>query len=160
KPKDFHLAEFGPGRGTLMADILRVGKKFDFDPDVVLIENSEVLKKYQTIKLSNAPRVRWATHFDSALEGAPLFVVANEFFDAMLSRQYVKTGRGWCERMVTLNQMDALEFPWAPVASGLNLDGEIGAVHEPSPASTALVEEMAGVIAAKGGAALIVDYGH
>ena len=162
KPGDFHLVEFGPGRGTLMADVLRVAKKLEssFEPDVVLIENSEFLKKYQTIKLSNASRVRWATHFEKALTNAPLFVVCNEFFDALPIRQYVKTEKGWCERMVTLNQTNQLEFALAPVASGLKLEGELGAVYETCPAGSALVEEVAGVIAEKGGAALIVDYGH
>ena len=162
KPGNFHLVEFGPGRGTLMADILRVAEKIapDFLPDVVLVENSEVLKNYQRIKLSNASRVRWATHFEKDLEGAPLFVVANEFFDALPIRQYVKTERGWCERMVVLNQTDELEFALAPVASGLKMEGELGAVYEVCPTGTALMEEVAGVIAEKGGAALVVDYGY
>ena len=51
-----------------------------------------------------------------SLTDRPLFLVANEFFDALPVRQYVKTARGWCERMVTVLNGD-LTFALAPVPS-------------------------------------------
>jgi NADH dehydrogenase [ubiquinone] 1 alpha subcomplex assembly factor 7 len=92
--------------------------------------------------------------------------VANEFFDAMPIRQYVRTGRGWCERMISLDATGSLVFALAPVALApgrvpSNRDGApAGGVYETSPVSEALVEVISFRIAQSGGAALVVDYGY
>ena len=164
------LVELGPGRGTLMADALRAAKlapDFLSAIEVVLVEASPTLRAIQAeaLKDCGAP-VRWLNGLDASLAGRPLFLVANEFFDALPVRQYVKTGRGWCERMVTTDDEGNLAFALAPVpAAGLQIPesrGEAteGAVYEISPAATAHAEEIAGLLAAQGGAALIVDYGY
>ncbi|HEV2562591.1 MAG TPA: SAM-dependent methyltransferase [Rhizomicrobium sp.] len=108
---------------------------------------------------------RWVDHFDSSLLDRPLFLIANEFFDALPIRQFVKTPRGWCERMVTADESGKLAFALAPIASIIDIpaargEAQDGAVYEISPASAALAQEIARVIAEQGGAALIVDYGH
>jgi SAM-dependent MidA family methyltransferase len=110
--------------------------------------------------------IRWAAQFDDALADKPLFLLANEFFDALPIRQFVKTERGWCERMVVLNADGALDFALTPEAAPSsplppNRDGApLGAFYETSPAAGALTQQIAEVIAQKGGAALIVDYGY
>jgi SAM-dependent MidA family methyltransferase len=168
-PKNPRLVELGPGRGTLMADILRtarVAPEFLADLEVVLIEASPVLQQVQADKLRGlGADVSWQAQFDDSLNDRPLFLVANEFFDALPVRQYVKTERGWCERMVTVLN-DELTFALAPVpvppaaipAGRENAPN--GGVYESSPAATALAEDIARIIAAKGGAALIIDYGY
>jgi SAM-dependent MidA family methyltransferase len=169
-PKNPRLVELGPGRGTLMADILRtasVAEEFLADLDVVLIEASPVLQQAQADKLRGLHAdVSWQTQFDDSLSDRPLFLVANEFFDALPVRQYVKTARGWCERMVTVDPRGELTFALAPVPlppSAIPEDRQgapEGGVYEFAPAATALMEDIAGVIAAKGGAALVMDYGY
>jgi SAM-dependent MidA family methyltransferase len=152
-----------------MADILRTAKvapEFLADLEVVLIEASPALQQVQADKLrGTGADISWQAQFDDSLSDRPLFLIANEFFDALPLRQYVKTDRGWCERMVTaLN--DDLTFALAPVPvppSTIPADRENapdGGVYETSPASIALAENIAGVIATKGGAALIIDYGY
>lgn len=168
-PAPSRLVELGPGRGTLMADVVRaarVAPDFLAAIDVVLVESSPALKAVQQERLKDAGvRIAWRNGFDDALEDRPLFVLANEFFDALPVRQYVKTERGWCERMVTLEN-GKLAFALAPVpAVGLVVpqargEAEDGAVYEVSPSATAFAEEIANAIAARGGAALIVDYGY
>jgi SAM-dependent MidA family methyltransferase len=168
-PKNPRLVELGPGRGTLMADILRtarVAPEFLADLEVVLIEASPVLQQVQADKLRGlGADVSWQAQFDDCLNDRPLFLVANEFFDALPVRQYVKTERGWCERMVTVLN-DELTFALAPVPvppaaipAGRE-NAPDGGVYESSPAATALAEDIARIIAAKGGAALIIDYGY
>ena len=119
-PKNPRLVELGPGRGTLMADILRtaaVAPEFIADLDVVMIEASPALQAQQADKLRGlGADVSWQAQFDDSLADRPLFLVANEFFDALPVRQYVKTPRGWCERMVTALDGN-LAFALAPVAS-------------------------------------------
>ena len=168
-PKNPRLVELGPGRGTLMADILRTAKvapEFLADLEVVLVEASPVLQQAQGDRLRGlGADISWQAQFDDSLCDRPLFLIANEFFDALPLRQYVKTGRGWCERMVTVLN-DELTFALAPVPTPPALvppgreNAPDGGVCESSPAATALAEEIARVIAAKGGAALIIDYGY
>jgi len=168
-PKNPRLVELGPGRGTLMADILRtaaVAPEFLADLEVVLVEASPALQQVQADKLrGSGADISWQPQFDDSLGDRPLFLVANEFFDALPVRQYVKTERGWCERMVTaLN--DELVFALAPVpAPRAAIPASFekapdGGVYETSPASTALSEDIARIVAVKGGAALIIDYGY
>jgi SAM-dependent MidA family methyltransferase len=173
-PKNPRLVELGPGRGTLMADILRTAKvapEFLAELEVVLVEASPALQQAQADKLRGpddgilAADISWQAQFDDSLSDRPLFLVANEFFDALPVRQYVKTDRGWCERMVTMLN-DELTFALAPVPTPPALvpagreNAPDGGVCEISPAATALAEEIARVIAAKGGAALVIDYGY
>jgi len=173
-PKNPRLVELGPGRGTLMADILRtarVAPELLVDLDVVLIEASPALQEMQADKLRNlnvgimSADVSWQPQFDDSLTDRPLFLVANEFFDALPMRQYVKTARGWCERMITVKDgeltfaLAPVPLPPAAVPAGLETAPE-GGVYETSPAATALAEGIARAIAARGGAGLIMDYGY
>jgi len=172
-PKNPRLVELGPGRGSLMADILRtaaVAPEFLADLEVVLIEASPALQQIQADKLRGqngvlVADISWQAQFGDSLDDRPLFLVANEFFDALPMRQYVKTKRGWCERLVTASQGE-LTFALAPVPAPIATipaDREKapdGGVYETSPAATALAQVIARIIAAKGGAALILDYGY
>ncbi|HTO40561.1 MAG TPA: SAM-dependent methyltransferase [Rhizomicrobium sp.] len=168
-PKKIRLVELGPGRGTLMRDVLRAARldsTFLAALEIVLVEASPTLKEVQAQVLKDAPApVRWATTVGAVLDGPPLYLLANEFFDALPLRQFVKTDSGWHERMVVADG-DTLAFALAPMAlPGLAVPeargpAEIGAIYEVSPASTALAEDIAAHIAGQGGAALIVDYGY
>jgi len=161
------LVELGPGRGTLMADMLRALKAmpgFLKEADIVMVEASPHLRAVQQDRLKDHMNITWQSQFDPPA-GRPIFLVANEFFDALPIRQYVKTARGWCERMVTLAD-GALAFALAPtpVPGALipesRADAPEGGVYETAPAAIALTEEIARRIAAQGGAALLVDYGY
>lgn len=168
-PKNPRLVELGPGRGTLMADILRVAQvapDFTADLEVVMVEASPALQEIQAEKLRGlGADTSWQAQFDDSLADRPLFLAANEFFDALPLRQYVKTERGWCERMVTALNGE-LTFALAPVpvpSSTIPADragAPDGGVYENSPAATALAEDIARIITAKGGAALMIDYGY
>ncbi len=168
-PKSPRLVELGPGRGTLMANALRaasVEPDFTNDLEVVLVEASPVLQAMQAEKLRGCGAdVSWQAQFDDSLSDRPLFLVANEFFDALPVRQYVRSERGWHERMVTTLDGE-LNFALAPVPVPLPIipasreGAPLGGVYETSPAALALAENIAGIIAQRGGAALIVDYGY
>jgi NADH dehydrogenase [ubiquinone] 1 alpha subcomplex assembly factor 7 len=166
-PKNIHLVELGPGRGTLMADALRVLKRvpgFCDQVQLVLVEASATLREIQKDRLKESgARIRWTTHFD--LTDVPLLLIANEFFDALPVRQFVKTAKGWCERMVVLKD-GALAFALAPQITpaaaipASRAGAPEGGLYETSPAATALIAEVARLIARHGGAALLLDYGY
>ncbi len=167
--KNPRLVELGPGRGTLMADMLRamrVAPELMESLEIVMVEASPVLADIQRAKLANSgANIRWQSQFDDRLADRPLLLVANEFFDALPIRQYVKTPRGWCERMVTARDGE-LEFALAPTpvpAALIPASREAapeGGVYETAPAAAALAEDIARIVTAHGGGALIVDYGY
>ncbi|WP_435166947.1 class I SAM-dependent methyltransferase [Falsirhodobacter sp. 1013] len=153
----FTLAELGPGRGTLMADILRATKGvpgFHAAADLVMVEASPRLRALQ------AERVP-ARHVETVhdLPDGPLFLVANEFFDALPIRQFVRDSAGWRERMVGPDLTLGLSAPLTLQSLAYRLDDtQDGDVVEICPQAIPIMEAVAARVA-QGGLALIVDYG-
>ena len=163
-PPAFTLAELGPGRGTLMADVLRATGKvagFHAAANICLIEASPALRAVQAQTLA-AYAPRWFGSVDDLPE-APLYLLANEFFDALPIRQFHRTPAAWAEVMVGAAGDDLTFGKSAPISlpeldQRLN-DTRSGDVVEYCPAAAAMITAISRRIAAFGGAALIVDYG-
>lgn len=158
------LAELGPGRGSLMADILRVTKGVPGFHDAVqiwLVEASPVLRAKQAEALQgHAPN--WAREVSELPQNLPLFVIANEFFDALPIRQFTRHAGRWQERMIGGD--DLLHFGLAPPMNMPVLDRRFpdvaeGQVVEISAPSEAIATTLAMCIAENGGAGLFIDYG-
>lgn len=166
-PDRFVLAELGPGRGTLMADALRAARLrpgFGDAATIALVEINEGLKTAQRTALQDLATPIWVDRPD-ALPSGPLIVIANEFFDALPIRQFVRTDKGWAERMVGLGDNGSLAFGLQPLPElGFSppADGNVpeGAVYEACPSATAITAALSERIAHDGGAALFIDYGH
>ena len=161
-PSPVHLVELGPGRGTLMADILRVASHvpgFAEAISVHFVETSPILRARQAETLARfgaAPR--WhRTFFD--VPAGPVLLVANEFFDALPVRQFVRVEGVWRERVVGL-AADRLAFGIGPGVLDDGPEGPDGSVLEMSPAGDALIGAVAARLHSHGGAALVIDYGH
>ncbi|HEY6578853.1 MAG TPA: SAM-dependent methyltransferase [Rhizomicrobium sp.] len=163
------LVELGPGRGTLIQDALRALERtpeFLADLEIVLVEGSRGLESLQREQLRDVPvPVRWVRQWNQIGHDRPLFLLANEFFDALPVRQFVWTSRGWRERMLTLDSRGEIAFALAPLPMALAIPPErgipeLGAVYETSPAAEAIAEEISRAIFGNGGAALVIDYGH
>ncbi len=175
------LIELGPGRGTLMADILRVMQRM---PDlatglcVECVETSPALRERQRATLAGFDvATAWHDRL-SAVPRGPALVVANEFFDALPVYQYVRHAGRWHERRIGLAPAEStgpqgtcaeLAFvvgPPVPEFTGIDplTAGDTpladGAILEASPAAEAIMAELAGRIVADGGAALVIDYGY
>lgn len=156
-PDRIILAELGPGRGRLMADILRATSAvpgFADAAEVWLVETSPTLKAVQAKIL---PGARWVDRAEDLPDG-PLFLIANEFFDALPVRQFHRKNKGWFEAVVGVEQ-DALTLGLRQ--SGLPLgDAPEGAVREQCPSAAPIIAEISARIGSFGGAAIIVDYGY
>jgi NADH dehydrogenase [ubiquinone] 1 alpha subcomplex assembly factor 7 len=169
RPARFHLVELGPGRGTLMADLLRAAR---IRPDVLagatvhLVETSPRLRSIQADRLAGLAAPVWHDRVDGLPPDGPVIVVANEFFDALPIRQLVRTPEGWRERMVGLDADGALAFGLGAGAVDPALlpayadRAEPGAIFELNRPAEAIVSVLAERIARTGGALLAVDYGH
>ena len=167
-PQRLHLVELGPGRGTLMKDLLRAAKitpDFLSAIDVHLVETSPVLTERQRQTLASVhPRISWHTRVED-LPNGPLLVVANEFVDALPIDQFVKTGDGWRERRVGIVD-GRLAFGLDPrPVPGIDerLPPRLRKAFVDSVLEWRDLEPMRAIaahIARAGGAALVVDYGH
>ena len=153
------LVELGPGRGTLMADIRRAtrGVSGFAGLPVHMVETSPLLRGYQRAAVPNV------VHHDTVetLPEAPLFLIANEFFDALPIRQFQRTAMGWREAHVGLVG-DTLTLGWGPEASFACLGtrtATAGDIIEVCPALPSVVGGLAQRLHRHGGAALIIDYG-
>ena len=165
RPAHFALAELGPGRGTLMADILRTTRAvpgFNEAAELHLVEVSPTLREQQRARLGDA--VTWHDSIETLPETLPLFLVANEFFDALPIRQFLRSGPGWAERLVGLDGDGNLVFGLGEVLSQpalahrLNDTGD-GDMVEICPMASTIAESIGTRIEAQGGVAIVIDYG-
>ncbi|WP_163268777.1 class I SAM-dependent methyltransferase [Chelativorans alearense] len=173
-PEDAIIAEIGPGRGTLMKDMLRTLARLDGGfaaRHIAMVEASPRLAAVQKEALSGAPapgthgQPQWYGRVEDLPE-RPLFIVGNELFDALPIHQYVKSAAGWRERVVGVGEEGALAFMAgagvpdpAMLPPGADAAPE-SAVFEAAPAREALMETVAGRLAVQGGAGLFIDYGY
>ncbi len=168
-PSPFHLVELGPGRGTLMADALRAAsgaRGFREAARIHLVETSPVLRAAQSKRLADIASVQWHNRLDTVPDG-PLFLVANEFFDALPVHQFVKRGDVWCERRVGYDDaetslrfvVDAKAAAPQSVPAFLSEAPE-GSLFETCPLGATIAGAIGRRLARFGGAALLIDYGH
>ena len=166
QPPSFTLLELGPGRGTLMQDALRAASRAEGFANALhlqLFEQNTLLRNEQAKRLGNyAPY--WASEID-AVGGDPLFVVANEFFDALPIKQFVKTDDGWHERLVGLREgvrtFGLSPTPIVESAAPPEVYGAYaGEVLELSAAAVEAMQKLSRKVALQGGAILAIDYGY
>ena len=166
EPKAFTLLELGPGRGTLMADILRVACRapgFRDALNLALFETSPNLMAEQRARLE-AYEPKWLQDFDTFADG-PLLVVANEFFDALPIRQFVRKADGWHERQIGLKDgkrvfgLSPTPIPADAMPDAVADAGE-DSVFEVNFASAEVLSRLAKAIAKQGGSLLAIDYGY
>lgn len=165
QPRNFNLVECGPGRGTLMADVLRtvwdIAPAFARSASLHLVERSEALRNEQRKTLAPYD-IDWHDDLSTVPDG-PVILVANEFLDALPVSQFIKTPSGWCERLVT---HDAHEFQFATaplphpdIGDAFN-DAPTNSILEQSSAVQQATSDIATLCVDNPGAALLIDYGH
>ncbi len=175
RPEKFYVVEVGPGRGTLMADALRIvshqeGTLKALFP--VLIEISPALRSIQKETLSpytghSGGHPVWAEQIKNFVPDAPVIVINNEFFDALPVHQFIRTDGGLDEVCIGIDSHDRLTMGRRPFSVPDRTekilseypDCPVDGVIEWSPERDAALGQMADLIKPYGGAALIIDYG-
>jgi len=169
EPPNVRIIELGPGRGTLMNDALRAAKVLPAFREAVvlhLVEISPVLQGEQEKTLEQLPvPMFWHAALREVPKG-PAIVVANEFFDALPINQAVKADDGWHERRIEIDAEGKLAFTLAPeplphferLLPPAVRRAPVDAIYEWRPDTVAM--ELGRRLAADGGAALVIDYGH
>lgn len=170
-PAPFCLAELGPGRGTLMADILRAARVL---PDFIAAMQVHFVETSPHLRAAQKQLVPHAVWHDTLndLPDMPTLLIANEFFDALPVQQYRKDGDSWRPIEVTaegdslvLSAGDKQATPFsdaltaclpAPLNEALNE----AVIVESAAAVEHAMQNVTEHIAKYGGSALIIDYGH
>ena len=166
-PNPITLAEYGPGRGTMMCDVLRAARVvpgFAHASRIHLVEASAALAEIQSATLADfSSAITWSVGLEEF--SPPAIIFANEFLDSWPVAQWIKTAVGWRIKGVTLDadgnlQFAALDGDCPRDAFELLLPGAPpGAVIE-----TQRLDQLADALHAltqRGPIALlIIDYGH
>jgi SAM-dependent MidA family methyltransferase len=152
-PSRVALVEVGPGRGTLMQDVLRcverVAPGFAAAAGVHFVETSRRLRAEQARRV---PAAVWHDGL-ATLPGGPCLLLANEFLDALPIRQFLRREGGWTERFVQ-------DGAFVEIASaGPEVEAAVGSIVEVSDVSRAWLGDLSRRLVVHGGAALILDYG-
>lgn len=188
RPSPIRLIELGPGRGTLLADMLRTFAQFPMFnrslQSLWLIEMSPFMRQLQSDVIPNQmPRldVKWVNHLEEVEPECNGYtaIIAHEFFDALPAHIYVKQETGLHELKVDLGSAERqdqgrgplfryalspqpVKLPFEALQNAMSDDGlKVGSQIEFSPISYATASCMAQLIgkSAGGGSALVVDYG-
>jgi NADH dehydrogenase [ubiquinone] 1 alpha subcomplex assembly factor 7 len=156
QPQPVTLVELGPGRGTLMSDMLRATAKIQGFHGALrchLIEASQTLITEQQATLANAGvPVTWGLDLD--VIAGPTVIFANEFFDALPE---------W--RCVYVNDHGLLDFgirpggQLRPDLSSAFPDAPLGTIFE-AQSPDAILNALGALAQNHPVAMLLVDYGH
>lgn len=171
KPKEFCLAELGPGRGKLMQDFLRVASLekdflkacgvylYEINPNFIEIQRSN-LAQYEK-------QINWFSDIND-LPALPLITITNEFFDALPIKQYLKSKNKWFEKTMIVDPLDGeIKYHKIGIKNLLqeqflsdHPNAEDGAILEESVESLAFMRSLSKHIKQHGGAGLFIDYGY
>tara|TARA_B100000401_G_C52707780_1_gene672347 strand:- start:18 stop:1055 length:1038 start_codon:yes stop_codon:yes gene_type:complete len=103
----FNLIELGPGKGTLLNDLLRTASKnqeFLNAANITLIEKNKFLKKLQKDTV-NYKNIKWSQEFSLSSSNIPSIIYSNEFFDCFPVRQFYKKN-SWYEKLIQYNNYE------------------------------------------------------
>ena len=165
QPKRFNLIECGAGRGTLMADILRVSAQVGgFLPavQIKIIEASQTMQDIQAKALEGAP-VKWATGIDACAVDEPCIILGNEFLDALPLEQVRFINGAWTQCYVDHDGDDFVQ-KWSDIQP--NIETYLpkvkthAAIYEIAPSRSEFIKQCSLLIQKAGGAGLFIDYGY
>lgn len=166
RPARVSLVELGPGRGTLMADILRTAARVPGFQAAATVHFVEASRQLRALQAEKVPDATWHDDILTLPTSAPLLIVANEFFDALPIHQFERTGGIWRERMVgeADGRLGFIPGPASPMAGlidpSVTASAAAGAIAEVCPMGVSVMGTLAGMIAEQGGAFLALDYGY
>jgi len=166
-PKKINIIEMGAGNGEMMHQMIKVFKRFDKflnSSKYFIFEKSHFLKKIQKKKITSS-KVSWINSLDNLKNGPNIFL-ANEFFDALPIKQYIKKNNKWFEKKVKVSGIDNFELVDGPTninsiekKVGINLKSN-QKIIEFSPLTYKYLNIISKKINTFQGGLLIIDYGY
>jgi len=166
-PKHFNLVELGAGNGEMMKIVINTFNKFPQfknSCNIKILEKSKLLREIQKKTLKNK-KIKWLKNLNE-LNGLPCIFIANEFFDALPIKQFLRIKNKWYERHVEFTNQKIpkfLDIPCDiekfekkikfPISSKQNF-------IEFSPLTLEYLKKIMNKIKLNGGGILIIDYGY
>ena len=166
-PNKFNLIELGAGNGEMMKVLVNTFDKFPKFKDacnIIILEKSELLKKLQKEKIKNK-NIKWLKNLNK-LNNLPSIFIANEFFDALPIKQFIKKKNKWYERHVKFNKIKKLEYldiPFDMQKFEKKIKLKISykqSFIEYSPLTMDFLKNITNKIKLNNGGILIIDYGY
>ncbi len=166
-PKNFNLIELGAGNGEMMKILIESFKNFpDFSNSckIFIHEKSPLLIKIQKIKLKGS-KIYWLSDLKK-IKKVPTIFIANEFFDSIAIKQFIKKKDSWFERFVSMENKDKYFFFDKQInmhAFEKKIDCQISNKQnfiEYSEAGISYLKVISKIIKKNYGGALIIDYGY
>ena len=166
-PKKINIIELGAGNGEMMCQMIKVFERFNKfreSSNYFILEKSQFLKKIQKKKL-NSHKITWLNSINKLKNGPNIFL-ANEFFDALPIKQFIKKNNKWYEKSIKKNNINKYEFVNV-ITNIKNLEKKIEInlsknqkIIEFSPLTYKYLNIISKKINTFQGGLLIVDYGY
>ncbi len=166
-PKKINIIELGAGNGEMMYQMIKVFERFNKfreSSNYFILEKSQFLKKIQKKKL-NSHKITWLNSINKLKNGPNIFL-ANEFFDALPIKQFIKKKNKWYEKSIKKNNINKYEFVNV-ITNIKNLEKKIEInlsknqkIIEFSPLTYDYLNIISKKINTFQGGLLIVDYGY
>ena len=163
KIKRFELIELGPGRGTLMKDVLRtfnksLDKEIDYSVNFV-----EINKNYKSELTNKFPNCVIHSNLKN-LKNTYSIVIANEFFDCLPMTQISSVNGKLYETIIKKDSKGNLVFDKSAarkrIVEKINHDLKENDFYEYSEQTDDIFKEIAKLIRDNGGFLLVADYGY
>ena len=110
-PKNLNLVELGAGNGEMMRILIESFKNFPIffnSLNIFIHEKSPKLIKLQKNKL-RGNNIIWLSNLNK-IKKKPTIFLANEFFDSIAIKQFIKLDNSWFERFVNLKNIKKAFF--------------------------------------------------
>ena len=166
-PKHFNLIELGAGNGEMMSVMTRTFLKFPQFNDscnIKILEKSKYLKKIQKKTIKDY-KIKWLNDLKD-LNDLPCIFIANEFFDALPIKQFVKIKGKWHERCVKFSshlKLEYVDIPYDIKKLEKKVKFKISSKQnfiEYSPLASKYLKDITNKINLNNGGILIIDYGY
>ena len=166
-PKEFNLIELGAGNGEMMKVLVNTFNKFPQFKDsckINILEKSKLLQRMQRTNIKNR-KIRWLNNLNE-LNNFPCIFIANEFFDALPIKQFLKKEKKWYERHVNFfndKKLEYLDIPFDMRKFEKEIKFKISYKQmfiEYSPQATKYLKTIIDKIKLNNGGILILDYAY
>ena len=166
-PRKFNLIELGAGNGEMMKTLISTFDKFPRFRDacnIKILEKSALLKKLQKENIKSK-KVKWLDNLNE-LNDFPSIFIANEFFDALPVKQFIKKEGKWYERYVKFvnrKKCKYLDIPFDMQKFEKQIKFKISYNQkfiEYCPLAIDYLEKLTKKVKNNGGGILIIDYGY
>ena len=165
-PKKINIVELGAGNGEMINQIIKTANSFDKfrkSTKFYIHEKSVKLKKIQKNK-NNNHNIEWINNL-SKISKYPTIFIANEFFDSLPIKQFIKKKNEWFEKYICLknNKLRFINIKIDKSKIEKIINQKLIKTEnfiEYSPLAFEKLKIISKIIKKQNGGILIIDYGY